>query len=107
MNKATWSILLFSFLLAACNLPLGKATPDPRVVGTLVQMTLTAAPESKPSNTPPSPDEATTTSPAPLSPTATETELPMATITATPTIGTEDPRTQLGSPAWLNPLDHG
>jgi hypothetical protein len=94
-------------LLAGCNLPFRRVTPDPRVVATLVQMTLTAAPNTQPSMMVPSPGETTSPTQTNTVVGVTETLTPTPTETPTPTVNPDDPRTYLGAPVWLNPLDNG
>ncbi len=102
MKKSLPVILVFVFVLAACNLPIKQSTPDPAKVATLVAATLTAA-------QPITPLESTLTLPPQEepTPTATTTIEPTPTETATPTLSPEDPALTLGEPSFKDTFSSG
>jgi hypothetical protein len=103
MKKLFLVTFVLIFLLSACNLPSGQATPTINVIATRVAGTLAAA-QSTPTVTAPTaaglPTVALVT--ATLSSTATET------ITPTPTTPPGDPVLTLGTPNfWFNATSSG
>jgi len=97
MRKLMLVSILVIFILSACNLPIGKATPDTNAVATRVAATLAAAGIS--TNTQQSGSSLPTVGleTATLTATATETSTP----TPTPTTSPEDPKLSLGSPDFI------
>lgn len=100
MRKFTTITLIFLIFLSACNLPQVTSTPAAEAVATSVAQTLTAQPTAAVATTTALPPSATSTA-VPATPTMTST----ATITPTPI--PEDPKANLGEPAWKNTLDSG
>jgi hypothetical protein len=101
MMKKIFSGILVIFLLSACvKQPVPDMTVD--IVATSVQATLAAVPTSTLEAVPP------TDTPIPQQPAPTETLPPAATetLTATPTVVTDDYRNTLGAAAWSDSLDN-
>lgn len=102
MRKLFFVLLLTSVLLASCNFPLAKSTPDPALVATGVAATLTA---SAPQITETPQSQSTTSLPT----IALNTLEPSATPTITPTATTPpgDPRLSLGTPGFTDTFTGG
>lgn len=86
--KKIW-LLLLGILLIACNLPVGKTTPSPDTVSTMVASTLEAQSTPTVADTPQPTQTAL----------PTQTLQPTITFTPTPTNSPEDPRELLGDPS--------
>lgn len=101
MRKTVYIFILFLLLLASCNYPLKKSTPDASQVATLVAQTLSA----QEALTTPTPSQSAAAETPSV--TATPEQTPTGSPTPTPTVSPEDPAVELGSPAYLNSLDNG
>ncbi len=90
------SLLLLAMIASGCNLPRrSPLTPTPDIVATQVATILSGMPTS---------DLQTTTTPQPVTPT-NQAASPTISPTATATVSTEDPRSNLGEPTYRDTFD--
>jgi len=102
MKKAPLISSVWLILLASCNLPQNLATNTPDIVATQITMLLTSQPTPQPFTPTAEVQPFPTMEPAA---TATLTEIPQPSP-ITPT-STDDPRTILGDPDYIDTLDSG
>jgi hypothetical protein len=89
--KKFW-LIFWGILLIACNLPVGKTTPSPDTVSTMVASTLDSQSTATVASTPQQPTQTAL---------PTQTMQPTTTFTPTPTNSPEDPRELLGEPSQV------
>lgn len=103
-------IIIFSIFLTSCSVPGQQKAPDMNAVATRVQQTLDARPTATPAPTDAPtatelPAQPTTASPPTEAPTSTPEVIILSTITPTATL--ENPKQNLGSPAYRDELNTG
>jgi hypothetical protein len=105
MHRVIMIIFLACFILAACNLPIQKATetPNAEAIATQVRALLTAQPS--PTSRPATPTLSTPAATSTIAPTSTQSATSTAAASITPLPG--DPKNSLGEPSYKNTFDTG
>jgi hypothetical protein len=103
MRKSLGIITLLLPLLAACNLPFQTIQPTADILATRVAEGLTNTPLAASPTVPPI--ATATTKPTALIPSATPTPGPTATVQASSTTASTDPKASLGKPTWTGSFD--
>ena len=105
-NRSLRFLIFIPILLSACNYPIQKATANPNLIATQVELMLTKSPPPVlpqtplPTTQPPTEQAVQPTLPAPSA--TVDVPTPAPSVTAS----NEDPKLTLGAPTWQDLLDN-